>query len=312
MQIENWPIDEALLAELEKHYRTQFALAIKDASPIEIAHAVTFDHVAPDVTFEDAVTVLRLINAYAKGAFHGTLVELGAGCGFFSAALAALPTVERVYAVDACANLVKELMPKVVPAFIGENGAERVIGCIGEFERIALPDGSVDAIFDFYSLHHAPDLARACREMWRVLKPGGAVVCLDKARADRLSDAELDALLDVEYSQETKRNMGIAPEIRQTRRMNGEREYRRRDWDRMFRSAGFRSFDCIHLARVNSSNPVVSTIKRLAASLPIRFQESLFRSISVREVNHQQSSPIAFVRGLAHFPKEPNLMVARK
>lgn len=311
MEILNWSIDEGLLSELANHYRSKFALSNKQLSPIEIARAITFDGASPDLTFKDAQQLLVLVNAFAQGVMSGTIVELGAGCGFFSAAIATLPNVEQVYAVDACANIVTELMPRVVSGLIGER-AERVIGCIGEFEHIELQNESVDAIFDFYSLHHAPDLGKAFREMYRVLKPDGAVICLDKARADRLTDTYLEKLLDTEYSMEAKREMGIPIEICQTRRMNGEREFRRRDWDRFSYEAGFRSFEHIHLARIAGGSSIIRAIKRLLAHLPIRFQRLFLYPFPAREVSHLECAPIAFVREVEHFPKEPSLMVIRK
>lgn len=39
--------------------------------------------------------------------------------------------------------------------------------------RITLPDGAVDLITCFGTLHHLPRVSSALRELWRVLRPGG-------------------------------------------------------------------------------------------------------------------------------------------
>ena len=131
--------------------------------------------------------------------------------------------------------------------------------------------------------------------MWRALAPGGSVICFDKARADRLSDADLDALLDTEYSAETKKHMGIEASVRQTRRMNGEREFRRKDWERLVRGAGFTQFSHTHLARCQSSQRPIRWIKQLIGCLPLRIQRFVLRYIPMREVNHLETFPIVFV-----------------
>ena len=148
--------------------------------------------------------------------------------------------------------------------------------------------------------------------MWRALAPGGSVICFDKARADRLSDADLDALLDTEYSAETKKHMGIEASVRQTRRMNGEREFRRKDWERLAREAGFSTFSHLHLARCQSSRGWMRWIKRWIGRLPLRIQRRLLRYLPAREVNHLESFPVAFVPVLDRFPKEVSYMVMTK
>ncbi len=46
----------------------------------------------------------------------------------------------------------------------------------GRAEQCGLPDASVDGIVASLTIHHWHNLAAGCREMWRVLRPGGRMV----------------------------------------------------------------------------------------------------------------------------------------
>jgi len=50
---------------------------------------------------------------------------------------------------------------------------DRVRLWVGDATRIAAPDASYDAVFDFGIVHHVPDWRVALGEIHRVLKPGG-------------------------------------------------------------------------------------------------------------------------------------------
>lgn len=43
----------------------------------------------------------------------------------------------------------------------------------GDAENIDFPDGTFDIVYSWGVIHHSPDTARAAREIFRVLKPGG-------------------------------------------------------------------------------------------------------------------------------------------
>lgn len=312
MRIESWEMDPALREELNAHYKTKLAPALKDGGPMQAVRGITFDGAAPQIELEDVEGFIDFVDRkFLADGIRGVGIEVGAGPGTFSALFAKRPGVERVYAVDACEAIVRELMPAVVPYVAGAS-ADKVVGCIGDFSRIGLPDASVDFVFDFFSLHHSDDLARTSRELVRILKPGGFVLCFDKARDDRLTDADLDRLLDREYSPAFKRSMGIDPSSRWTRRMNGEKEYRRSDWKRAFEGAGFRDFTHHHVARIRGRHPAIVAAKRIFALLPPRTQAAVMDLLPLKPQNDLSPKGRVYTDLLERFPKEISLMIARK
>src|SRR5437764_10603238 len=50
---------------------------------------------------------------------------------------------------------------------------------IGDAERINLPDNSVDGCCSAFTVRNLSDIRQGFREMLRVVRPGGRVVCLE-------------------------------------------------------------------------------------------------------------------------------------
>ena len=315
MEIRKWHVDTVLKKEIDEHYRTRFAISIKNESIENIFKKITFDSVAPDITIDDVKIFIEYVNkVFLKNGIKGVGLEVGGGCGFFSALLATNPQVTKFYSVEVCENIVKELMPRVIAEVAKENNAfDKVIGCVGDFDRLELPDNSVDFVFDFYSLHHSSDITKTFTEICRVLKPGGFIFCFDKTRANSLTDEGLEKLLDTEYSSETKILMGLSPNIFHTRRMNGEKEYRLKDWQDAFLTAGFKEFKHYHVARIKDKEFFSRKIKISISLLPISLQTRLASLLSRggNRNNLEQTNKI-YTPLVNNFPKEISLMVVWK
>lgn len=313
MHIVTWEMPQALKDELNSHYKTRLAPLLKNGTPLGAIQAITFDGVAPHLTLEAVERFVDFIDTqFLSNGLRGVGLEVGSGPGTFTALLAKRKRVEKVYGVDACEAIVRELMPAVVSYLMPSGSEEKVVGAVGDFTHIGLPDASVDFVFDFFSLHHADDLGQTLREAARILKPGGFVFCFDKARDNNLSDQDLNAMLDREYSEAFKRTMGVDPTQKWTRRMNGEKEYRLKDWKKSFLENGFQAFEHFHIARIKSNNPLVKALKTLFSFLPARVQARITNLLPLKAQNNLSPDHRVYTALLNDFPKEISLMIAYK
>ena len=90
------------------------------------------------------------------------VLDLGSGTGMWARAFTAWYDRIEVVAVEpAEAMRARSMFQPVLP---------------GDAERIPLDDRSVDAAWISTVIHHVPDLARAARELRRVVRPGGRVL----------------------------------------------------------------------------------------------------------------------------------------
>lgn len=316
MEILNWKINPELKKEIDRHYRTNFALSLKDCDSKIIMDKITFDSVAPNLTLENIEKFVDYVDKnFLNKKIKGVGLEVGAGPGFFSAIFAKNKDVKKVYAVEVCENIVKELMPKVTSFVSDKSSADKVVGCIGDFNNLELEDSSIDFVFDFYSLHHSDNLNQTLSEINRILKPGGVIFCFDKARGDYLTNEDLEKMLDKEYPAEAKKIMGVDPTVRLTRRMNGEKEFRLKDWKSNFIRSGFSKFEHYNVVRCASGNKVIKKIKEifslLSPKIQILFTAKLFKKENIGSNNLSNNNRV-YTTLIDNFPKEISLMVAYK
>ncbi|MBP6885665.1 MAG: class I SAM-dependent methyltransferase [Candidatus Pacebacteria bacterium] len=314
MHIEHWDVDAEVKKEAQENYRTKFALSLAGKDALTIVRELTFDGVAPLITIDDLDCLLRWIEKYLlRKNFSGVGVEVGAGPLVFSSVLARCTAVTKMYGIEICQPIVEQLFPGVARGIAQEN-TSKLVGVVGSFDDMQLPDASVDFVFDFFSLHHSLDIEVTFREIARVLKPGGFLLMLDKARPDSYSQDDLDALLDTRYGPEYNKQFGIPAEQVMTRRLNGEREYRRRDWWGAAYNAGIRVFESWRIEKPDSGG-VIGKIKLALSILPPNIQLLLSRFIPQRKQTHKfilDDSSRVFTRHMEHFRKEMSVMIAYK
>lgn len=179
-----------------------------------------------------------LFDALGLDSLAGRGIEIGAGLAPLAACAARrFGQVESILAVELVPEVVRLLQRRVLRAIAGETHT-RVQGVIGSFDEMHVPDGTMDFCLEFDALHHSNDLVKTLTETARVLRPGGILVCVDRAHPDSLPEEQRQTMLNVEYPLAWKRMQGY-PDATLTRRQNGEHEIRFGEWYRAFDAAGF-------------------------------------------------------------------------
>jgi len=118
----------------------------------------------------------------------GQELVIDAGCGTGHTALAFAPHVAQVIAVDFTEGMLAQGRQ-----LAADRGLTNVEFRVGDVEKLAFADGSVDLIVSRYSAHHWPHPAIALEGFRRMLKPGGSfilndIVSYDATRTSRLSN----------------------------------------------------------------------------------------------------------------------------
>lgn len=100
---------------------------------------------------------------------EGIAIDVGAGPASLSIAMARI-TKLKIYAMD-----ISPEMLQIAKESIESEGLEnKIISVGGDVHRIPFPDSFADLVFSRGSMFFWKDLASAFREIYRVLKPGGA------------------------------------------------------------------------------------------------------------------------------------------
>ena len=63
----------------------------------------------------------------------------------------------------------------------------------------SISDNSLDYVLDFDSIHHSEDFELTFKEIGRVLKPKGVLLCFDRAQPNYTSNEQIQSMLDIEY-----------------------------------------------------------------------------------------------------------------
>ncbi|WP_203218967.1 methyltransferase domain-containing protein [Geoglobus acetivorans] len=98
-----------------------------------------------------------------------TAADIGAGTGFITEGLVRKGL--RVIAVDRSEVMLAEMKKKF--------GGFQVDYCVGDAEKLPIPDEAVDYVFANMCLHHVESPPKAIKEMVRILKSGGRLVVTD-------------------------------------------------------------------------------------------------------------------------------------
>lgn len=134
-----------------------------------------------------------------------TLVDFGAGTGMYTLPLADGLPGGTVIAVDEQDELLDRLRARL--ALTRPAGRVEVVLSVGG--RVPLPDAIADRVLMVNVLHHIDDDAGALREVARLLKPGGRLLCVEFARMERPVGPPNDHVLAFDEVRSVIAGMGL-------------------------------------------------------------------------------------------------------
>jgi demethylmenaquinone methyltransferase / 2-methoxy-6-polyprenyl-1,4-benzoquinol methylase len=168
-------------------------MTVDDPSPTErptYEHTYVrslFDRIAPRYDFLNHFLSLGFDILWRKKAVSllkefepRTILDVATGTADL-ALEACKPPVQKVYGIDLSPGMLEFARDK-----IRRRGLEHRISVEeGSAEQIRFPDGSFDAVMVAFGIRNFSDLHRGLREMFRVLRPGGAMMILEFSRPRR-------------------------------------------------------------------------------------------------------------------------------
>lgn len=134
-----------------------------------------------------------------------TVIDFGAGTGFYTLPIAEALPAGRVIAVDEQDVLLERLRERLAAHVAGA----RVDAVLSRDGRVPLPDGAANRMCMVNVLHHIHDDSAALAEVGRLLAPSGLLVSIDHARMDRPTGPPSDHVLSIEEARAVLADMGL-------------------------------------------------------------------------------------------------------
>ena len=103
----------------------------------------------------------------------GVIVEIGAGTGFFSAAILKISGASRIYACDLSEVMINWMKENVIPDH------PSIVPVKTEEQYIPLDDETADLVFMINLHHELENPSMTIKESYRILKPGGTIFIVD-------------------------------------------------------------------------------------------------------------------------------------
>jgi SAM-dependent methyltransferase len=131
------------------------------------------------------------------------MVDLGAGTGLFSAALARMFKNSKIYACDVSGIMVDWMKTNIAPVY------NQVIPMLMEDSRVHLGSGIADFLL-MINLHHELDNPLGTlKESFRLLKPGGKILISDWKKQEEDQGPDFDIRVDEQQVEEQLIEVGF-------------------------------------------------------------------------------------------------------
>lgn len=146
----------------------------------------------------------RIVRTLLAGTAVDRLLEIGYGSGVFMPELAR--HCAELHGIDPHPHRV------AVERHLAEQGVAATLAQ-GSAEALPYPDHHIDCAVAISTLEYVPDIASACREIRRVLKPGGVLAVVTPG-ANKLWDLALRLSTGESPTQYANRRERLQPELR--------------------------------------------------------------------------------------------------
>ncbi|WP_408955550.1 bifunctional demethylmenaquinone methyltransferase/2-methoxy-6-polyprenyl-1,4-benzoquinol methylase UbiE [Natroniella sp. ANB-PHB2] len=144
-----------------------------------------FSELAPRYELTNRIISFGLISSWRKKIVKianlsddDQVLDLCAGDGEVTKLLAEQVPQGKVIGVDFCPEMIAEAKKK-----LKKKNLKRVEFCLGDATNLNFNDNSFDCVTIAFGLRNTEDISQVIREMRRVVKPGGQVLCLDLAKS---------------------------------------------------------------------------------------------------------------------------------
>jgi SAM-dependent methyltransferase len=143
----------------------------------------------------DAVLGARVLSqamdaaSRALGTAPRVIVDLGAGTGTGTLALAGRFGDSRVHSIDASPGMLDRLRAAATAAGMADRVEAHLLDLDGDWPAVA--PANVDLAWAALSLHHVTDPDRLLQQAYGTLRPGGVLVVIEMTRATSYEPADL-------------------------------------------------------------------------------------------------------------------------
>ncbi len=128
------------------------------------AQTYTAYQASPFWVAEDEQTFSGWRSRIAPGAW---VLDVGCANG-----RSAWPLLSRAGVIAGC-DISKKLVRQAMDRAVADGVADRTCFFVADCDRLPIADGSFPCVLTYGVLHHLPDPGRACRDIQRILEPGG-------------------------------------------------------------------------------------------------------------------------------------------